>query len=334
MAFPAIATTRANGTAYSTSNFTFGAMPTGTTSGDLLVAFGHTIDNNADYTDPSGWTRKASASGNSGRSFVWARVATGTDPLVFPLSESGDSISIVVARITGWTGSDTASVEATVAVDFSGSGDPASLTATWGSADNLWLAVCGREGNDITTYPTGYSGGVTGYNGGVWGAVALAYKESASATENPGTGFGTGGATVHVGTIAIRGSAASTVTGGITLEDLVLSGAFATGALSQLGSGFTLDNFALAGFLGLAPGRVDTQPFKNWSGTLLPGITVPNVVFLKLDRSTALALASQATDGAGVMTVTNAALVAGTFYVMVSFDATGANIGAELVLAT
>jgi hypothetical protein len=125
-----------------------------------------------------------------------------------------------------------------------------------------------------------------------------------------------------------------TVTGGFTLADFVLSGSFATGALSQLSGNLTLDDFALAGFLGLAPGRVDTDPFKNWSGSLLPGITVPNVVFLRLDRSTALSLANRTTSGAGVMTVIDAALIPGVYYIMVSYDATGANIGAELVLAT
>ena len=124
------------------------------------------------------------------------------------------------------------------------------------------------------------------------------------------------------------------MTGGFTLDDFVLSGTFATGALSQLSGGLTLDDFALSGFLGLAPGRIDTQPFKNWSGTLLPGVTVPNVVFLKLDRTKPLDLANQTTAGDGVMTITNAALVTGTYYIMVTYDATGASVGAELVLAT
>jgi hypothetical protein len=124
------------------------------------------------------------------------------------------------------------------------------------------------------------------------------------------------------------------MTGGFTLDDFTLSGTFATGALSQLSGGITLDDFALSGFLGLAPGRIDTQPFKNWAGTLLPGVTVPNVVFLKLDRTLPLALVNQVTAGDAVMTITNAALVTGTYYIMVSYDATGANVGAELVLAT
>ena len=128
-------------------------------------------------------------------------------------------------------------------------------------------------------------------------------------------------------------TATSILSGGFDLADFVNSGAFATGALSQLSGGLTVDDFLHSGTLGLAPGRIDTAPFKNWGGTLLPGATIPNVVFLKLDRTLPLALVNQVTAGDGVMTITNAALVTGTYYIMVSYDATGANVGAELVLA-
>ena len=132
---------------------------------------------------------------------------------------------------------------------------------------------------------------------------------------------------------ATDSTSSSVVSGNFDLADFTLSGTFATGALSQLAGGVTMDDFVLSGFLGLAPGRVDTAPFKNWSGTLLPGTTIPNVVFLRLDRTKPLDLANQVTAGDGVMTITNAALTPGTYYIMVSYDATGANVGAELVLA-
>lgn len=282
MTFPVLATTRANGTASSGSNFTFGAMPTGTTSGDLLVAFGHTVDDNANYTDPAGWTRKDSEPGNTGRSFVWARVATGTDPLVFPLSEMTNSIGIIVARITGWDGADVSSVEATLALDFSGNGDPPSHTATWGIADNLWLAVCGLEGANIAAYPSGYSGGATGFNDGVWGAVALAYKESAAASENPGTGFSTGGGTVHVGTIVVRGTApvdgiAPTFTGG----SVVTVNNFANGAGTfDADWPDATDNVAVTGYrwravIGGVPGSLNTLVPSSLTGGsgLTPGVS-------------------------------------------------------------
>jgi hypothetical protein len=122
-------------------------------------------------------------------------------------------------------------------------------------------------------------------------------------------------------------------TGSFTLDDFPFTGTIASAPASSLLGTLTLDNFVLSGTLGLLPGRVDTPPFKNWTGTLLPGVTVPNVVFLRLDRTTALALASQTTAGDAVMTVENAALVAGTSYVMVTYNADGTTAGAQLVVA-
>jgi hypothetical protein len=122
-------------------------------------------------------------------------------------------------------------------------------------------------------------------------------------------------------------------TGSFTLDDFAFTGTLASAPASSLLGTLTLDNFVLSGTLGLLPGRVDTPPFKNWTGTLLPGVTVPNVVFLRLDRTTALALASQTTAGDAVMTVENAALVAGTSYVMVTYNADGTTAGAQLVVA-
>lgn len=220
-------------------------------------------------------------------------------------------------------------------------GSPVADTDSFGQS----LAVSPMT-NSLTV-PAG--GAVTGVHGLVLPAntVVLEAGQTALGTlDSRGSSYKVADGTVTFGfnwtgtpqaaqaVIAIRAAApAPTLDGGFTLADLVFSGTFATGALSQLAGGFTLDDFLNGGVMGLAPGIVATEPFKNWSGTLLPGVTVPNVVFLKLDRTTAVALVNQTTAGDGVMTVANAALVTGTFYIMVSFDATGASIGAELVQA-
>jgi hypothetical protein len=145
-------------------------------------------------------------------------------------------------------------------------------------------------------------------------------------------------ATSDVLHVAIPVNAAASpieLSGTITLDAFTLSGDIATGALSQLSSGITLDAFALSGFLGLAPGRIDTSPFKNWTGTLLAGVTIPRLTFLRLsDMSTVLQLTSQATAGDGVLTVTNAAFTPGTTYLVVAASVDGASLGAEIYTAT
>ena len=186
-------------------------------------------------------------------------------------------------------------------------------------------------GNQIDTTLTGVSSTF------VLGVATVIYQASGTATLTVRVESQSG---LSSPSVLIQGAAwgaytpPSIVTGSIDLADFVHSGAFAVGALSQLAGGITLDDFLNSGTLGLAPGRIDTAPFKNWTGTLLPGITVPNVVFLKLDRTLPLALANQVTAGDGVMTITNSALVTGTYYIMVSYNADGSAAGAELVLAT
>ena len=127
----------------------------------------------------------------------------------------------------------------------------------------------------------------------------------------------------------------ASMTGTISLDAFTLSGAFATGALSLLTGDIPLDAFALSGFLGLAPGRIDSNPFKNWTGTLLAGITIPRLTFLKLsDMSTVLQLTNQTIGGSGVLTVTNAAFTPGTTYLVVAASVDGASLGAEIYTAT
>ena len=74
---------------------------------------------------------------------------------------------------------------------------------------------------------------------------------------------------------------------------------------------------------------------KNNTGTLLASTTVPKVKFLRLsDMAPVLDLTNQnSAAGTAVVSVANAALVAGTDYLVVCSDATGANAGIEKVTA-
>lgn len=162
----------------------------------------------------------------------------------------------------------------------------------------------------------------------------FSYKPGASSSV--GVEWASGGTTqIADAAVVLYGVAGASVTGTITLDAFTLSGDLSTGALSQLSGGITLDNFALSGFLGLAPGRIDSNPFKNWSGTLLPGVTIPRLTFLRLsDMSTVLQLTNQVTAGDGVLTVTNAAFTPGTTYLVVAASVDGASLGAEIYTAT
>lgn len=262
--------------------------------------------------------------------YCWVLVnpASGTANVVITPSAS----AYIKAICSSWhTVDQTTPVAATnkAVTSFAGSPYSNSISATGHMAVDF---LCLRNPTKTLT-PDGTQTCIGTQIAGTLSSISGSYKSGATSMSwtqpDPGT------APIAWAAIALAGTTpAAQLTGTITLDDFVLSGAFATGALSQLSGGITLDSFLLSGVMGLAPGRIDTNPFQNWTGTLLPGITVPNVVFIKLDRTTPLALTNQATAGDGVMTIQNAALVTGTRYVMVSFNADGSQLGAELVEAT
>lgn len=213
MTFPSIVSAAVSGAGYGSSDFV-ATLPASITNGNLLRACGYRTDATTDMTDPTGWTRlgpTGSASGSSRRGVVWGRVATGSDTLTL-VRTGGLDIAMIVEQITDPSGGGLASMEASLLVDFSGDGDPPSLTASWGSSDNLWTVLGGRTGADITAYPSGYSNNTSkSFLDGSHGPLAVRSRESAAATENPGTGFSTGGATFLAGTMVVRGSSPAAV---------------------------------------------------------------------------------------------------------------------------
>lgn len=76
-----------------------------------------------------------------------------------------------------------------------------------------------------------------------------------------------------------------------------------------------------------------TKPLAPFGGAAQIGVTVQNVVIMKLDRSIVLSLANQVTDGTGCLSVSNAALVAGTVYLVSYWNADGSLRGIAKVTA-
>lgn len=79
---------------------------------------------------------------------------------------------------------------------------------------------------------------------------------------------------------------------------------------------------------GGAGGVVSIAGIKNGTGTLQATVTIPNVVVIRRsDRVQLLALQNQTTSAAGVLTITNAALTAGTGVMVCGFTADGTVAG-------
>lgn len=176
------------------------SMPATVNAGDLLLVNMclEASSSAPNVTTPSGWTQlwHTSSVGTSviTRYAGYAKAADG--------GEGGGTVNFATNvactaaaqcyRVTNWYGS-LAGVE-TGTLDSGGgtTPDPPSLTASWGSEDNLWFALSGAADDDqnYTSAPANYTGLVSTLGGGGTNAsceVGSARRELASATENPGT---------------------------------------------------------------------------------------------------------------------------------------------------
>ena len=115
----------------------------------------------------------------------------------------------------------------------------------------------------------------------------------------------------------------ATFSGSITLDNAVAAGAFSSIASSLTGN-VTLDDAVAAGVFGVAPGVLTITGIKNNTGSLLAGITLPNVVVIRRsDRAALLALTAQVINGSGALVIPSTALIPGTACQVVAFENDG-----------
>lgn len=146
---------------------------------------------------------------------------------------------------------------------------------------------------------------------------------------------GFGGGWSQLGFSIKAGSAASILGGNATLGGLSASGSMEPTPDSSLGGDAALAGLLASGSMSMQPGVLTSPVFKNWSGTVLAGATIPKVAILKVsDMSTVLSLTSQTTDGSGVLEITNAALFPGVQYLLVTCNADGTAFGCQPITAT
>ena len=137
----------------------------------------------------------------------------------------------------------------------------------------------------------------------------------------------------HVG-IALNASVSSTLSGNVTLDDIVGAGTLASSS-SDLGGNVTLSDVVAAGTLGATPAGWSIPALTNWSGTLQASVTIPVVTFQRLsDGVQVLVLTSQTTNGAGTLSGTSGSLSTGTTYMACGWNADGSQRFAVPVTAT
>ncbi len=161
--FATVATTN-SGTDASRTSHTVN-LPSGILSGHLLIVIFTEIGNST-ITFPAGWTSLFTQTGQGSTPTLTARyrVADGTEGSTITVS-TGSSVatSHISYRITGYSGTPEVG-SATVGGDSSP--DPASLSASWGYWNNLWLAIEGASGAvSLSSYPSGFGSGLNAGGG-------------------------------------------------------------------------------------------------------------------------------------------------------------------------
>lgn len=190
MAFPSVRSiiggSESNGTA---PTYT---LPATIESGDLILVIAGT-DGAATHTVPTGFTEISQQNATEFQAQVFAKVADGTEDstTVDGTLSASEAMCYISAAIQDWDGT-IANIDINTIVTGTGtSADPASVTATGGSADNLFIAVAIGDYFDkiATGFPTNYTGNQTTQQhadafGGTQ-AVSLATRELAAASDDP-----------------------------------------------------------------------------------------------------------------------------------------------------
>lgn len=203
MAFPSVTGTNTNSNA-STTNHTCD-LPVSVGANDLILAF--MVRGSTAATWPAGWTSLRIYDGTVDQETRWRR---GPDP-------AGASIVVTTPGNTGSTfrtfkiSGAHATAPPEISAGISGnstSPNPDSVTASWGSDDNLFCAACYRvlSTNPVNTYPANYTldqtSTVTGSS-----AMGQAFRQLASATDDPGAFGFTGSVAWAANTIVFRPAA-------------------------------------------------------------------------------------------------------------------------------
>ena len=204
-------------------------LPASVNAGDLLLLI-HSAEGAVTALDtaPAGWTEKHNGLYSKGIALVYVKVAEagdagGTAEIIL----TGDAVgwAAQVYRITAWGGG-VADVEKSSFLHASISTfmNPPSLTASWGSADNLWIAaLCNADDDEYPlAWSTDYTDGLsslTGGGGNGGGSVNSCRRERAVDTEDPASMGMTNTALGYALTIVVKPATAAVGASGVANEN-------------------------------------------------------------------------------------------------------------------
>lgn len=260
--------------------------------------------------------------------YVWGMVAPASGTANVVITPSGSAY--LDCLVMSFTGVDQATPVAATAKDSTTQTSPGptltiALPTNGLIADFFTARATGQTltpGTNQTRAGTTIAGGVSTSSGSTKTAAAdMAWSGWA------------GSLALSTAAVALAASVSSTLSGNVTLDDAVAAGTLGSSS-SDLSGGVTLADVVAAGTLGLQPGTISLSLVNENNGPQA-SITIPWLTFQRLtDAVQVLALASQSTNGAAALTVTNGALVQGTWYVVTGWHTDGTKAGVWVKQAT
>ena len=188
MAFPQVQSINTSSETTNVTTHTV-SLPLTVAANDFLIIFTG-IDGSTTVTPPTGWATLFTSTGGMS---IFVKLAAGTEggtAVTFSTAAAEQSAHISIAG-DGWFESLTGIEVSTGTTGNSTAPNPDSVTASWGSDDNLFIAPFGGERGDrtVSSFPANYtSNQITNENGsGAAGAQnAICTRELASATDDLG----------------------------------------------------------------------------------------------------------------------------------------------------
>ena len=193
MAFPAIVGSQISSRSTNAQDDVV-PLPASIAAGDLIIHL-HSSDTSQTRTWPSPWAeiKDTAVSGNVSTIGVAYLIASGGETEVTVTKLSSERHSSIAIRISAasWHGTTPPEVS-TGATGDDTTPDPDAVTASWGSEDNLFIAVAAFDNSAgagaITAFPTNYAGNnLQSPDITSCGRNGIGTRELAAASDDPGT---------------------------------------------------------------------------------------------------------------------------------------------------
>jgi hypothetical protein len=178
-------------------------LPTGISSGDLLLLVVGIFTIAGSITTPAGWTQLAT-NGTFETTSIFYRQADGTEGSSVTVTHTSAGCVALCYRITGQLAGGTPAVSVVVTNNTGASPQSGSLTPVWGAADTLWLSLYSGSATGFATMaPAGFSN-LQIVHAASAGSISGAQLGLNTATETPGAFTPNGATTWTAWTVGIE----------------------------------------------------------------------------------------------------------------------------------